>query len=155
MIFFPLHRIVSVSYKHLAVSKDKKPILIICSYNPAAHQTSVTISDYMDEYSKLGGQRDIIIENMNCKSFSAVSYTHLNVSGMMPNGDPAPKRNPKDGGKKTMVGLILGAIGTLSKETLDVTNPDPSQDSYEVHTKKVEKKKYMVQLYGRSILIGK
>lgn len=28
----------------LAVSKDKKPILIICSYNPAAHQTSVTIS---------------------------------------------------------------------------------------------------------------
>ncbi len=54
----------------LAVSKDKKPILIICSYNPAAHQTSVTISDYMDEYSKLGGQRDIIIENMNCKSFS-------------------------------------------------------------------------------------
>lgn len=54
----------------LAVSKDKKPILIICSYNPAAHQTSVTISDYMDEYSKFGGQRDIIIENMNCKSFS-------------------------------------------------------------------------------------
>ena len=54
----------------LAVSKDKKPILIICSYNPAAHQTSVTISDYMDEYSKLGGQRDIVIENMNCKIFS-------------------------------------------------------------------------------------
>lgn len=54
----------------LAVSKDKKPILIICSYNPAAHQTSVTISDYMDEYSKLGGQRDIVVENMNCKSFS-------------------------------------------------------------------------------------
>lgn len=26
-----------------AVSKDKNPILIICSYNPAAHQTSVTI----------------------------------------------------------------------------------------------------------------
>ena len=53
-----------------AVSKDKNPILIICSYNPAAHQTSVTISDYMEEYGKLGGQRDIIIENMNCKSFS-------------------------------------------------------------------------------------
>lgn len=58
------------SSKVLAVSNDKKPILIICSYNPAAHQTSVTISDYMDEYSKLGGQRDIIIENMNCKNFS-------------------------------------------------------------------------------------
>jgi len=61
------------STKVLAVSNDKKPILIICSYNPAAHQTSVTISDYMDEYSKLGGQRDIIIENMNCKSFSEAS----------------------------------------------------------------------------------
>lgn len=56
-----------------AVSKDKNPILIICSYNPAAHQTSVTISDYMEEYANLGGQRDIIIENMNCKSFSEAS----------------------------------------------------------------------------------
>ena len=54
----------------LAVSTDKNPILIICSYNPAAHQTSVTISDYMEEYTRLGGQRDIVIENMNCKSFS-------------------------------------------------------------------------------------
>lgn len=53
-----------------AVLKDKNPVLIICSYNPAAHQTAVTISDYMDEYKKLGGERDIIIENMNCKSFS-------------------------------------------------------------------------------------
>ncbi|WP_294471530.1 HAMP domain-containing sensor histidine kinase [uncultured Bacteroides sp.] len=54
----------------LAVSIDKNPILIICSYNPAAHQTSVTVSDYMEEYTRLGGQRDIVIENMNCKSFS-------------------------------------------------------------------------------------
>ena len=67
------------STEALAVSKKKKPILIICSYNPAAHQTSVTISDYMDEYSKLGGQRDIIIENMNCKSFSEAPLW----SGMM------------------------------------------------------------------------
>lgn len=58
------------SVKVSAVSTDKKTILIICSYNPAAHQTSVTISDYMDEYTRQGGQRDIIIENMNCKSFS-------------------------------------------------------------------------------------
>ena len=94
-------------------------------------------------------------EELDRNQANVAKSIDTNVSGMMPNGDPAPKRNPKDGGKKTMVGLILGAIGTLSKETLDVTNPDPSQDSYEVHTKKVEKKKYMVQLYGRSILIGK
>ena len=60
----------SCLWRSWAVSKDKNPILIICSYNPAAHQTSVTISDYMEEYGKLGGKRDIIIENMNCKSFS-------------------------------------------------------------------------------------
>lgn len=49
---------------------DTPSILIICSYNPAAHQTSVTISDFMDEYTKCGGQYNIEIENMNCKSFS-------------------------------------------------------------------------------------
>lgn len=59
-----------LSTEALAVSKEKNPILIICSYNPAAHQTTVTISDYMDEYARQGGHRDIIIENMNCKSFS-------------------------------------------------------------------------------------
>lgn len=62
-----------------AISKDKGSILIICSYNPAASQTTVTISDYMDEYNKLGGKRDIIIENMNCKSFSEAQQW----SGMM------------------------------------------------------------------------
>ena len=63
----------------LATSKDMNPILIICSYNPAAHQTSVTISDYMEGYTRLGGKRDIIIENMNCKSFSEAPLW----SGMM------------------------------------------------------------------------
>ena len=37
----------------------------------------------------------------------------INVSGMMPNGDPAPKRDPKDGGKKTMVGMIFGVTGCI------------------------------------------
>lgn len=55
---------------HAAAKSHEGEILIICSYNPAAHQTSVTISDFMDEYRKLGGKRDIVIENMNCKSFS-------------------------------------------------------------------------------------
>lgn len=59
-----------LSLKSWAVSSDKNPILIICSYNPAAQKTTVTISDYMEEYIDLGGKRDIVIENMNCKSFS-------------------------------------------------------------------------------------
>lgn len=53
-----------------AISQEKGPILIICSYNPAAHQTSVTISDFMEEYEKSGCKHEIVIENMNCKSFS-------------------------------------------------------------------------------------
>lgn len=69
----------SLSMEVLATSKDMNPILIICSYNPAAHQTSVTISDYMEGYTRLGGKRDIIIENMNCKSFSEAPLW----SGMM------------------------------------------------------------------------
>ncbi len=51
-------------------AQDTRSILIICSYNPAAHQTSVTISDFMDEYTRCGGKYNIKIENMNCKSFS-------------------------------------------------------------------------------------
>ncbi|WP_368107517.1 sensor histidine kinase [Bacteroides nordii] len=53
-------------------AQDTRSILIICSYNPAAHQTSVTISDFMDEYTRCGGKYNIEIENMNCKSFSEV-----------------------------------------------------------------------------------
>ena len=49
---------------------EKKSILIISSYNPAAQQTAVTISDFIDEYVSSGGKRDVVIENMNCKSFS-------------------------------------------------------------------------------------
>ncbi len=55
--FLSVLALASAVYRHealFAVSNDEKPILIICSYNPAAHQTSVTISDYMDEYSKPG-----------------------------------------------------------------------------------------------------
>ncbi|WP_321330757.1 HAMP domain-containing sensor histidine kinase [uncultured Bacteroides sp.] len=46
------------------------PILIISSYNPNAFPTSANISDFMDEYHKFGEVRNVVIENMNCKSFS-------------------------------------------------------------------------------------
>lgn len=53
---------------------NPKSILIISSYNPAAQQTAVTISDFIDEYTKLGGQCNVEIENMNCKSFSEAPH---------------------------------------------------------------------------------
>ena len=46
------------------------PILIISSYNPDSHSTSTNISDFMDEFDQLGGENPMLIENMNCKSFS-------------------------------------------------------------------------------------
>lgn len=46
------------------------PVLIISSYNPDARQTSGNISDFMEEYQRLGGTNTIALENMNCKSFS-------------------------------------------------------------------------------------
>lgn len=46
------------------------PVLIISSYNPDARQTSGNISDFMEEYQRLGGNSTVALENMNCKSFS-------------------------------------------------------------------------------------
>ena len=45
-------------------------ILIISSYNPETPQTARNISEFMDEYNRLGGKSVVTIENMNCKSFS-------------------------------------------------------------------------------------
>ncbi len=46
------------------------PVLIISSYNPDAGRTSGNISDFMEEFQRLGGTNTIALENMKCKSFS-------------------------------------------------------------------------------------
>ncbi|MDR0894481.1 MAG: HAMP domain-containing histidine kinase [Prevotellaceae bacterium] len=48
----------------------KNPILIISSYNPDSRNTSQNVSDFVDEFEDLGGNAPIVLENMNCKSFS-------------------------------------------------------------------------------------
>ena len=51
------------------VSADNgSPILIISSYNPDTRNTTQNISEFMDEYKRLGGNAPVVIENMNCKS---------------------------------------------------------------------------------------
>lgn len=50
--------------------RQNNPILIISSYNPETYQTSQNISAFLDEYKRLGGDSPVVIENMNCKSFS-------------------------------------------------------------------------------------
>lgn len=62
---------------------NPESILIISSYNPAAHQTTVTISDFIDEYTKLGGRRNVEIENMNCKSFSEAPSWKKMMTGIL------------------------------------------------------------------------
>lgn len=51
-------------------NRENSPILIISSYNPETSQTARNISEFLDEYRLLGGTAPVIIENMNCKSFS-------------------------------------------------------------------------------------
>ncbi len=45
-------------------------ILIISSYNPETSQTSKNIAAFLDEYRSLGEKLPVVIENMNCGSFS-------------------------------------------------------------------------------------
>lgn len=54
----------------LSAAIEKNPILIISSYNPDSQNTSTNISDFIDEFARLGGSNVVMIENMNCKSFS-------------------------------------------------------------------------------------
>lgn len=49
-------------------AEEVHPILIISSYNPDTRNTTQNISEFMEEYKRLGGTTPIIIENMNCKS---------------------------------------------------------------------------------------
>ncbi|MDH6303509.1 signal transduction histidine kinase/CheY-like chemotaxis protein [Parabacteroides sp. PF5-5] len=43
-------------------------ILIVSSYNPDTRNTKQNISEFLDEYKRLGGTSSVVIENMNCKS---------------------------------------------------------------------------------------
>lgn len=50
------------------------PVLIISSYNPETFQTSQNISTFLEEYKLLKGNAPVVIENMNCKSFSEAPF---------------------------------------------------------------------------------
>lgn len=53
---------------HSVRADEGHPILIISSYNPDTRNTTRNISEFMEEYKRLGGNSSVIIENMNCKS---------------------------------------------------------------------------------------
>ena len=59
------------------------PVLIISSYNPDAGRTSSNISDFMEEFQRLGGTNTVALENMNCKSFSEARFWEMRMAGLL------------------------------------------------------------------------
>ena len=59
------------------------PVLIISSYNPDAGRTSSNISDFMEEFQRLGGTNTVALENMNCKSFSEAHFWEKRMAGLL------------------------------------------------------------------------
>jgi len=71
---------------------EYSPILIISSYNPDATRIYSNISDFIDEYKFLGGKASVLIENMNCKSYSELpewKYTMERILYNYKERDPA------------------------------------------------------------------
>lgn len=59
------------------------PVLIISSYNPDAGRTSSNISDFMEEFQRVGGTNTVALENMNCKSFSEAPFWEKRMAGLL------------------------------------------------------------------------
>ncbi len=59
------------------------PVLIISSYNPDSRQTSDNISNFMEEFQRLGGTCGVELENMNCKSFSESPLWKTRLAGIL------------------------------------------------------------------------
>ena len=68
------------------------PVLIISSYNPDARHTSDNISDFMEEFQRLGGKSGIALENMNCRSFSESTWWKTRMTELLSKykGDKEP-----------------------------------------------------------------
>jgi signal transduction histidine kinase len=49
-------------------SKPDNTILIISSYNPDTRTTAETLSEFMREYSLIGGKKNVAVESMNCRN---------------------------------------------------------------------------------------
>ena len=59
------------------------PVLIISSYNPDSRQTSDNISNFMEEFQRLGGTCGVELENMNCKSFFESPLWKTRMAGIL------------------------------------------------------------------------
>lgn len=70
LLFLLLSSYLFLTINVCAQNNEKAPIVIVSSYNPDAQSMSSYISSFFTEYKKKEIDRDIIIENMNCKALS-------------------------------------------------------------------------------------
>ncbi len=59
-----------LSLQNVTASTKERHVLIVSSYNPAAATTSRTIDELTDELSRKGQPTSVVVENLNCKSFT-------------------------------------------------------------------------------------
>ena len=96
------------------VSADNgSPILIISSYNPDTRNTTQNISEFMDEYKRLGGNAPVVIENMNCKSLPEASLWKNKIRTLL---------NKYQGENAPLLIVILGQEGWTSYLSLNDQN---------------------------------
>lgn len=80
-------------------AEEVHPILIISSYNPDTRNTTQNISEFMEEYKRLGGTAPVIIENMNCKSLPEAPLWKNKMKTLL---------NKYKNGSTPQVAIILG-----------------------------------------------
>jgi len=68
LLFFLLFIPICSTQAKIKCGKPDNTILIICSYNPDTRTTAETLSDFMREYSTIGGKYNIAVESMNCRN---------------------------------------------------------------------------------------
>lgn len=76
-----------------ARGEETHPILIISSYNPDTKNTTANITEFQNEYSRLGGTGYFQIENMNCKSLPEATLWKDRMAGILNKyqGDRVPR----------------------------------------------------------------
>lgn len=90
-------------------------VLIISSYNPDTKNTTQNITEFIDEYKKLGGKSTVVIENMNCKSLFEAPFWKHKMSEIL-----AKYKNEN----KPSAIIILGQEGWSSYLSLDIHEKD-------------------------------
>ena len=67
-LFFLLFITISSAQAQTKCCKPDNTILIISSYNPDTRTTAETLSEFIREYSTIGGTYNVAIESMNCRN---------------------------------------------------------------------------------------